>query len=65
MSTGGSIFVSGNVFSLDRLGRQTNIVDGIGSRNLVYSDGALPLSHTYISGVLSGLSLMLGYESLL
>jgi RHS repeat-associated protein len=51
------------VYNLDRLGRRTNIVDGAGSRYLVYTESGLPLVETNASGVLAGVAITNGYDS--
>ena len=51
-------------FNLDRLGRQTNIVDGSGSRYLTYDEDGSVLIVTNASGLLAGLKVAYQYDSL-
>jgi RHS repeat-associated protein len=52
------------VYNLDRLGRRTNILDGAGSRYLTYTESGLLLMETNASGVLAGVAVTNGYDSL-
>ena len=51
--------------NLDRLGRVTNVVDGTGSRLLVYNDAGRLTTDTTAAGTLAGLSLSNNYDALL
>ena len=52
------------VYNLDRQGRRTNIVDGSGVRYFKFTDAGLQLMETNASGILAGISLTNGYDSL-
>jgi len=52
------------VYNLDRQGRRTNIVDGSGVRYFKFTDSGLQLMETNASGILAGISLTNGYDSL-
>jgi len=52
------------VYNLDRQGRRTNIVDGSGTRYFRYSDSGQQLMETNAAGILAGISLTNGYDSL-
>jgi RHS repeat-associated protein len=49
-------------YNLDRLGRQTNILDGAGSRILSYTPSGLPVLETNTSGVLAGTAIAYQYD---
>src|SRR5205085_314061 len=50
-------------FNLDRFGRTTNIIDGIGTNFIFYHDSGVTLSITNRTGLLAGIQVTNGYDA--